>query len=168
MPRHMNSIAAKLTKDHRELDAILRCLAQDAQAPVPGTLQATWSMFETKLIRHMQAEEYYLLPLLEASDPAEVARIRLEHAQIRDSLTELGLAVELHTVREANILELVELLEAHAKHENGALYRLAGDKASSAVEHGIGQLLKHGAAAVAAVLPHLGTNEEHSNRRARP
>lgn len=135
----MNSIAAKLTKDHQEIDALLRCLAEDAQAPVPGTLLTTWSTFETKLIRHMQAEEQFLLPLLEASDPAEVARIRQEHARIRDSLTELGLAVELHTVREASILELIELLEAHAKHENGALYRLAGDKASAAVEHGLGQ-----------------------------
>ncbi|HVY32258.1 MAG TPA: hemerythrin domain-containing protein [Polyangiaceae bacterium] len=164
----MNSIAAKLTNDHVELDALLRRLAQDAQAPVPGALQATWSELESKLIRHMQAEEQFLLPLLEASDAAEVARIRLEHAHIRDALTELGLAVELHTVREANILELIELLEAHAKHENGALYRLAGDKASAAVEHRIGQLLKHGVAVATSVLAHRGADAEHSKRRARP
>lgn len=133
-------------KDHDELDILLRCLAQDALAPVPGTLQATWAKFETKLIRHMEAEERFLLPLLEASDPAEVARIRLEHARIRDALSELGVAVELHTVREASITELIELLQDHAQHEDVALYRLAGEKASAAVEHGISQLLKHGGA----------------------
>jgi iron-sulfur cluster repair protein YtfE (RIC family) len=164
----MNSIAAKLTKDHEELDVLLRCLAQDAKAPVPGTLQTTWSQLETQLIRHMQAEEQFLLPLLEASDPAEVARIRVEHSRIRDLLTELGLAVELHTIREAKILELIALLQAHAKHENGALYRLAGDKASAAVEHGMGQLLKHGVAVASAVLSHKATDSEHSHRRARP
>jgi len=144
----MNSVAAKLTKDHQELEALLRCLAEDTQAPVPGTLQKTWSTFETKLIRHMNVEERLLLPLLEASEPAEVARIRQEHARIRDLVTELGLAVELHTVREANIAELIGLLRAHAGHEDGALYRLAGDKASAAVDDGVAQLLEHHVAEV--------------------
>jgi iron-sulfur cluster repair protein YtfE (RIC family) len=163
----MNSVAARLTQDHQDLDALLRCLAQDTKAPVPGALQATWATFEMKLIRHMQAEEQFLLPLLEASDPQEVLRIRLEHARIRDSLTELGLAVELHTVREANIKELIELLEGHAKHENSALYRLAGDKASAAVHHGISQLLKHGVAVAAAVISN-DVEKDSAHRRARP
>lgn len=142
----MNPVAVKFTKDHDELAALLRCLAQDAKAPVPGALQATWSSFEGKLSRHMDAEEQFLLPLLEASEPAEVARIRRDHARIRNLLTELGVAVELHTVREPNITELVQLLADHAEHENGALYRLAGEKASSAVEHGIARLLRQEAA----------------------
>ncbi len=164
----MNPITNRLAKDHEELDALLLCLAQDAAAPVPGALQPTWAKLESKLIRHMEAEERFLLPLLEADDSSEVARIRVEHTRIRDLLSELGLAVELHTVRESNIMELVELLKAHAKHENGALYRLAGDKASTAVEHGVGQMLKHGvAAAAAAVATRLEATEE-ARRRARP
>ncbi len=144
----MNPIAARLSKDHQELDTLLRRLGEDAAAPVAGALEATWGVFEAKLIRHMEAEERFLLPLIEASDAAEVARIRREHVQIRDALTELGVAVELHTVREPDITRLVQLLEAHAEHENGALYRLAGDKASTAIEHGIAQLLKQGASAL--------------------
>lgn len=164
----MNPITDKLTKDHEELDALLLCLVQDAAAPVPGALQSTWTKVETKLIRHMEAEERFLLPLLEADDANEVTRIRQEHMRIRDLLSELGLAVELHTVRESNIMELVELLKAHAQHENGALYRLAGDKASTAVEHGIGQMLKHGVAvAAAAVATRLEATGE-AQRRARP
>lgn len=144
----MNPIAARLTKDHQELDALLRRLAEDTSAPVPGALETTWGLFEGRLIRHMEAEERFLLPLLEASDAAEVARIRREHVQIRDALTELGIAVELHTAREPQIQQLAQLLDAHAKHENDALYRLAGDKASTAVEHGIAQMLKQAASAV--------------------
>lgn len=147
----MNPIASRLTHDHQELDVLLRRLAEDAAAPVPGALQATWSQVENKLIRHMEAEERFLLPLLEASDPDEVARVRREHIQLRDLLSELGVAIELHTVRAPNILQLVEFLDAHAQHENEALYRLAGDKASSAIEHRIAQLLKQGAAAVSKV-----------------
>jgi len=146
--RVMNPISARLTKDHQELDGLLRRLAEDAAAPLPGALEKTWCLFEARLIRHMEAEERFLLPLLEASDPDEVARIRREHFQIRDALTELGVAVELHTVREPEVQRLIELLDAHAAHENEALYRLAGDKASSTIDHGVAQMLKQGAAAV--------------------
>jgi iron-sulfur cluster repair protein YtfE (RIC family) len=141
----MNPIAARLTKDHQEIDALLRRVAEDAAAPVPGALTASWGLFETKLIRHMEAEERFLLPLLEASDPVEVSRIRNEHMQIREALTELGMAVELHTAREPHFKKLVDLLETHGKHEDAALYRLAGDKASSSIDHGVAQLLKQGA-----------------------
>jgi hypothetical protein len=160
----MNPIAARLSQDHQELDALLRRLAQDARAPMPGALQITWGTFEARLSRHMEAEERFLLPLLEGSDPAEFTRIRLEHARIRDLLTELGVAVDLHAVREPNITELIEVLEEHAKHENGALYRLAGEKASSAVEHGIAQMLKHGMSVIASA----GSTRDTENRRARP
>jgi len=164
----MNPVAVRLTRDHQELDAILRCLAQDARAPLTGAVQATWAAFEDKLIRHMDAEDRFLLPLLEASDPGEVARIRLEHARIRDALTELGVAVELHTVRESHLSELIALLEAHARHENAALYRLAGVKASAAVEHGVAHLLRHGVAVAAAAMASAAAAEEPADRRARP
>ncbi len=166
MDRRMNSVAAKFTKDHQELEALLRCLEQDAVAPVPSALQATWTTFESRLTRHMDAEEQFLLPLIEASDPGEVARIRTEHTRIRELLTELGVAIELHTIRARNIERLIEVLEAHAKHENGALYRLAGEKASAAVEYGIARLLKHRVAvAASAVLSNL--DAAIANRRAR-
>lgn len=164
----MNPVAVRLTRDHQELDALLRCLAEDARAPMPGALQATWAKFEAKLIRHMEAEERFLLPLLEASDPAEVVRIRMDHARIRDSLTELGIAVELHTIRESHVSELIALLQEHARHENAALYRLAGEKASAAVEHGIAHLLRHGVAVAAATVASGVSADDVEERRAGP
>lgn len=138
----MNSIRAKLAKDHEELDALLRRLAEDIESPSKGELQATWAAFETRLIRHLEAEERFLLPLLEASNPAEVARTRAEHALIRDAIAELGIAVELHSAREPNITELIGFLRQHAKHEDEALYQLAGEVASVSVEHSIFETLK--------------------------
>jgi hypothetical protein len=161
----MNSVAARLTQDHRELETLLLRLAQDARAPMGGVLQPTWTSFESKLLRHFEAEERFLLPLLEASDAAEVTRIRTEHSRIRDLLAELGVAVELHTVREANVSELISVLQAHAKHENAALYRLAGEKASTSVERGIARLLKQGAAAVAAMISNGFVDDDEVDSR---
>jgi len=159
----MNSVAAQLTKDHQELHALLLCLAQDAKAPLPGTLEATWTTFEKRLLGHMETEERCLLPLIEVSDPAEFKRVRTEHARIRGLLTELGVAIELHTVREANISELIELLEAHAKHENTTLYHLAESKLSAQSYAGIARFIKHGVvAATAAVSGKVASVKRHS------
>lgn len=161
----MNSIASRLTRDHQELDALLRCLAQDAEAPCAGALEPTWDVFERRLIRHMEAEEQFLLPLIEASNPTEVARTRSEHVQIRDLIAELGVAIELHTARASDIRRLSDLLREHAKHEDEALYQLAGDKASVAVGHGIFESLK--AAVHAVVVSAASKRTDIDQRRAR-
>lgn len=158
----MNSIAAKLTKDHAEIHDLLQRLAQDANAPLPGALDATWSVFERRLIRHMEAEERFLLPLLEASHPKEVARVQDEHARIRDLIAELGVAVELHTIRVEHVSDLIALLKAHAEHEDRALYQLAGEKASTAIEHGIARQLQSAIEGLASL------RVEPGQRRARP
>ncbi len=138
----MNQVHARLAKDHEELHALLECLAEDVEAPECGELEATWGALEARLLRHIDAEERYLLPLLEASHPAEVARNRAEHARIRDLVAELGIAVELHSARKPAVMQLIELLTRHAQHEDEVLYRLAGAKASVAVAHSVFATLK--------------------------
>jgi hypothetical protein len=135
MVQCMNSAGTKLSQDHRQLAVLLECLSQAAEACDREALAATWAELEPRLIGHMDAEERYLLPLVEADHPREVKRTLLEHAQIRDRLAELGLAIELHAVRCADIRALTDLLQAHSKHEDDGLYVLAGDKVSVAVEH---------------------------------
>jgi hemerythrin-like domain-containing protein len=164
MPAFMNSIAARLTQDHEQLEALMRRLAEDAEAPVSAVLANTWTTLETKLVRHMEAEERFLLPLIEASNPHEVKRIQLEHARIRDLLSELGLAVELHTIRRPHVDELLETLRAHAKHEDEALYCLAGEKASRAVEHSIAEFLRHPLAVAKAVVESTRAPDSTGNR----
>jgi Hemerythrin HHE cation binding domain len=137
----MNPIGSRLLKDHAELEEQLQRLAEAASASSPE-LAAIWNVLEGRLMRHMEVEERFLLPLIEASEGAEVERIRSEHARIRDGVAELGLGIDLHSVREPQIAELLRLLRAHAAHENQALYRSSGDKASTAVHHSISEALK--------------------------
>jgi hypothetical protein len=164
----MNQIAAKLSQDHEQLDALLTQLAQAAKACDREALLATWGVLESRLIRHMEAEERYLLPLVEAQAPAEVALTRAEHARIRDLLCELGVAVELHAVRETDIRQLIELLQAHARREESALYALAGEKASVAVEHSIASALKAAVRAVLHVTGEAPARAESNDGPARP
>ena len=139
----MNDVKARLTQDHKELDALLRCLAEDAAAPADcAPLLSTWSQLETRLLGHMDAEEQYLLPLIEASHPAEVARTRREHVRIRQMVYELGVAIELHAVRQPAIDALVALLHDHAQREDLILYELAGERASTLLQHRVANLLR--------------------------
>lgn len=149
------NVRTKLVQDHEALDALLVQLTEEAKDSDRPALQATWSEFEARLIAHINAEERFLLPLIEADNPREVAQTRREHGEIRDLIAELGLAIELHTAREPDIRRLVDLLRAHAQHEEAAFYTVAGEKASRAVEHSISSTLK---TAVRAVL-HLASQE---------
>lgn len=164
----MNQVSTKLVEDHQTLDALLGQLAEEAQCSNRPALQATWSDFEKRLIAHIDAEERYLLPLIEADHPREVAQTRRDHIQIRDLIAELGLAVELHTAREPDIRRLIDLLRAHAKHEEAALYTLAGDKASSSVEHSISSTLKAVVRSALRVTGHESASATRSATRARP
>lgn len=138
----MNQVRVILSHDHQALDALLTQLAEEAQDSDRHALRKTWCDFEKRLLAHIDAEERYLLPLLEAQSPVQVAHARDEHARIRDLVAELGLAIELHAAREPAVRRLVELLRAHAQHEDSTLYQLAADKATLSVEHGISSALK--------------------------
>jgi hemerythrin len=138
----MNHVQQRLDQDHRELNALLWRLSHDADAPSNDALRATWDELERRLLAHLDAEEQYLLPLVEASHPAQVDCTRREHEQIRRLVSELGIAIELHAVRQPAISELIRVLHEHADREDRTLYRFAGEKASVAVQHRIVQMLK--------------------------
>ena len=86
----MNQIRTRLVEDHEMLDALLAQLAREAEDSDRQALQATWSELEKRLIAHLDAEEQYLLPLIEADNPVEVARTRREHGEIRDLIASSG------------------------------------------------------------------------------
>ena len=138
----MNQIGQHMAEDHRELQALLKRLAEDALAPEAAALHCTWCELESRLLGHLAAEEHYLLPLIEASHPTEAARIVAEHGQIRRQVSELGVAIELHTVRQPAIDELIRTLQTHAQYEDQTLYLLAGDKASPLLQQRISARLK--------------------------
>ncbi len=138
----MNPVRKRLDQDHEELRQLLLRLTQDARDPSGNALRSTWNELERRLLAHLEAEEQYLLPLVEGSHPAQVDCTRSEHAQIRRLVSELGLAIELHAAREPMIGELIRTLDEHAEREDRTLYRFAGDKASMAVQHRIAVMLR--------------------------
>lgn len=50
-------------------------------------------------------------------------RLTGEHAQIRSALSEMGVAIELHALREEAVTALLGLLRAHGRREDETLYR---------------------------------------------
>ncbi|HEX6241301.1 MAG TPA: hemerythrin domain-containing protein, partial [Polyangiales bacterium] len=59
------------------------------------------------------------------TNAAEAAALRREHHLIRDKLLQLGVGVDLHVTRHAQVEEFVRELRAHAKREDDLMYRWA-------------------------------------------
>ena len=112
----------RLTQEHQALDALYEEVANRVHCGDTAALDASWSSLEVRLLTHMDFEEEHLLPGFEVVAPDEVARIRAEHRAIRRALAEAGIAIELHTLREATVEEFLALLRAHAAREERLLY----------------------------------------------
>jgi hemerythrin len=164
----MNPVQAKLDQDHRELGELLLRLAQDARDPSGSALRATWNELERRLLAHLEAEEQYLLPLVEAGHPAQVDCTRSEHAQIRQLVSELGVAIELHAAREPMVSELIRTLDEHAEREDRTLYRFAGEKASVAVQQRITKALREAVGFVIAAVNRAAARVPRDSHRAHP
>jgi len=111
-----------LPAHHRRIEAIFEELRHQVRCDDLAGLRACWDRFERELDEHMCAEEEYLLPAFAEVNPAEARAIREEHDEIRRSVGELGVTLELHAMRAEEADHLVERLRAHAAREDRALY----------------------------------------------
>ncbi len=120
-----DSIRHKLTADHQRLeklfDDVLRRLALDDR----DETRAAWNEFDRGLTAHLDAEEKLILPAFAFAFPEEAAAIRKEHESIRATLLELGVAVDLHSIRWPAAADFVSALRAHATREDSLMYRWA-------------------------------------------
>jgi hypothetical protein len=114
-----------LSHDHARLDAMLSSLLELTHVNAQPALDVQWGAYETSLLAHLDAEEMFLLPGLAKQDSLHADRIRAEHAKIRELLAEVGVGLELHLVRESQMLELARFLREHAKMEQEPLYSWA-------------------------------------------
>lgn len=117
------SIRQEFMADHARLEASLRDLTNAAEGASPDELIAVWRGFEAGLRAHLEVEEASMFPLIR--DAELLGQLRDDHDEIRRSLDELGLAVELHSIREERVDRFVEHLRAHAAREDEWLYGLA-------------------------------------------
>lgn len=108
--------------DHVELSRALADLADLAREGEVSALRAAFVVVEAELRRHLAFEEEQLLPRFAEAYPAEAALLREEHGRIRRRLDDIGLALELHSLRAGMVDDFVALLRDHAEREQRLLY----------------------------------------------
>lgn len=119
----MVQLRQRLLDDHVELAKQLRRLADSVDANDScSDLGQIWAGLESHLLDHLDAEERYLFPMAAREHRAEIEALRAEHQHIRRAVAELGVCVDLHTLRKAAIVDLIEFLQRHAEREDRSLY----------------------------------------------
>lgn len=141
----MTTVPVLMTTGHRLLGALLTeakvALADDDWPDVMECLEE----FETRVEKHMQAEEEVLFPTLALLNPAvedELARCREEHRQLTLRMRELMACASSHdkpSCKEA-LNRMIELLSCHCVSEERFTYALARGVADSTVRELAGKL----------------------------
>jgi hemerythrin superfamily protein len=114
-----------LRDDHHRLDALFEMLLNAVHVDDSALADTIWTEFERSVLDHLEVEEEHMIPLLARETPEEAEGILAEHRKLRTLLAELGVALEIHLVREATVEELIGSLRAHAAREEALLYRWA-------------------------------------------
>lgn len=118
----MPTLGQRLAQEHRALEALYEQVANRVHCGDTALLDASWTELETKLRAHLEFEERHLFARFEQVDPVETARLRDEHAAVRRELAEMGVAIEVHALREEDVEGLLAMLRAHGAREEALLY----------------------------------------------
>ena len=111
-----------LKHDHARLERLFEALSNAVESADQPTLAGMWDEFESSLLAHLELEERYLLPAVEAQHPSAAEMLIGEHKEIRKRVAELGVRTDLHLLRKEVADELIELLRNHAGWEDRTLY----------------------------------------------
>lgn len=117
--------ALNLCAEHRHLDQKFDELIKRAATGDWRDCDAIWDGFSSALERHMAYEESSVFPAYARTGTnAEemVQKLRDEHAELRQRLANLGVAIQLHAARAEELKDLVDALRAHAEREGQDLY----------------------------------------------
>ncbi|MCA9595341.1 MAG: hemerythrin domain-containing protein [Myxococcales bacterium] len=121
------TVRERMLHDHEQLERSFKELESVVEGANAPTLVERWTAFERRVKAHFDAEERHLLPRLEDAHPNEVAELRREHEDILTRVADLGVRVDLHTLRQDAATDLLQRLRDHAKREDDALYRWADE-----------------------------------------
>lgn len=117
---------------HARLERLFTDLVAEAKKDDRRKLRDMWSEFDRGLRAHIAAEEADLLPGFAREFPAEAARIRRDHTFFENTLTEFGVNLDLHLLREQAVEDFGNRLRLHAETEDHGLYpwaeRTLGDR----------------------------------------
>ncbi len=143
----MGEIGEAFGHDHGRLEQILDTSTAHVGAARWAAAWEAFAAFRSAIERHMEIEEQYLFPAVEAgTETALTATLRKGHRDLRVFFDELQDALEAHDVEEFNRIAGISraLLARHDKMEEAELYpaaqaRLGADAAAVAARLGRGQ-----------------------------
>ncbi len=133
--------SARLRLDHAEFQASLERLRDFMLAGDAELAQGEWNELEASVLRHIDGEEMFLLPGFAREEPGEAATLRAEHAEIRGFLGDLGVALDLHTLRLEQVDEMFRAVARHIAREERTLYPWADQEKNSALLDAIARRL---------------------------
>ncbi|HEX7840304.1 MAG TPA: hemerythrin domain-containing protein [Kofleriaceae bacterium] len=119
------SIGQILDQHHREIEDACLAILGAGFADQPRDLVKCWADIEHQLADHMAAEEHLVIPAYQRVDPENAQELRDQHARLRAQAFEIGVAIQLHTIRCEQLQQFVAELRAHARNEEASLYRWA-------------------------------------------
>lgn len=116
-----SEFGSALREDYASLFAALEDLLFDETSGAEG-LRSAWHVFEAALHCHLTAEEELLIPRFELVSPADAARIRGEHRQMREQLAALEAEFERGVADRERIARLLGILRVSAALKERGLY----------------------------------------------
>lgn len=122
-----------LEVDHRELDGILHEVEHAASAGNFPRAHERFARFHAGLLRHIEAEEDVLFPLLSDADPraeGPISVMRFEHQEFRDLMAALASQLAASAAQWRDTLwRLKQGIVAHNTKEERMLYPMADEAA---------------------------------------
>jgi Hemerythrin HHE cation binding domain len=131
--RKDSTLYAYMMRSHEQLRDQVTRLLDAMHANARAEVTTLWNDLEHKLLNHMEAEERFVLPAFAHVDHGEATALLRDHGLIRESLLELGIAIDLHYVRYERSQEFIDLLLHHAAREERLLYQWADDRLSASI-----------------------------------
>ena len=107
---------------HQLLERLFGDLVEEAKKDDRSGLRKMWARFEREVRDHIRIEEAELLPGYALKHADEAAAIRRDHAYFDNVLTEFGVDIDLHLLREKSVEEFGTCLRAHGEREQRGLY----------------------------------------------
>jgi len=124
-PTKRTEVLDALRGQHRAIAAQLDGMCKLVRGDDRDAMRAAWAKLEDALLAHLNLEEMHLLPAIAENHPEHVRLVRAEHAEIRETLGEIGVELDLHVARADQVERLAEQLRAHAVAEEVGMYTWA-------------------------------------------
>lgn len=110
-----------LPEEHQRLNEVFQSLLNCASTGDWRSCDQTWDGFCEALLKHLELEETAFFPRFMEEGVRErraTQELLLDHDEIRRQLHELGLSIQLHTIRAETIATFISAMRQHAKKED--------------------------------------------------